>query len=49
MLGLASAMALVGAVIMMLRKCGGCPCKRVKALFTEKDFTVLPMEEREEV
>ncbi|MDO4541694.1 MAG: hypothetical protein Q4C00_02540 [Bacillota bacterium] len=48
-LGIASACAIAAAIIVALRKCGGCPGKRFRALFTEKDFTVLPMEDREKV
>lgn len=48
-LGLVSACILLAAVVGVLRKCHGCPGKRVKAMFSEKDFTVLPLENRDEV
>lgn len=48
-LGLVSACILLVTIVGVLRKCQGCPGKRVRALFSEKDFTVLPLEDREEV
>lgn len=47
-IAIASVCALAGAALLVLRSCNGCPGKRFKALFTEKDFTVLPLEKRDE-
>ncbi|MEG0875147.1 MAG: hypothetical protein RSB05_07865 [Clostridiales bacterium] len=49
LLGVLALCVSVAAFIYVFNDKECCPCKKVKEFFTEKDFTVLPMEEDAEV